>query len=341
MFKLNLLKAGTLIELHIKNNGNILKLNTIVENVYDNLLTVFAPFYEGKIHFIEKNTKIEVLVNYKNTKENKFEQYSFECKLKEKFIENNISLLILEKIGDYKKIQRRNFYRLPLLKELTAYKNDKEFKMLSENISGNGIKGWTKEEIKNSDNILIELKTPDGILLLNTKVIDSIFDNELYRYDIRCEFIEISDVDMNILMKFINNKQIENIKNALGYNSQVFISTDVHYSEYYTESTFHKFVRILPILGWAFTLIALAYSIRAFQNNNFGLNFFFSEFNRKFKPEFLIYARNTAYISILISLLGLILSNIFNKKKRFGSTVNYLIQMIIAGIVMIIYTKYI
>ncbi len=341
MFELNLLKPGNLIELDVKNNNDVLKLNTIVENIDENILTVFAPFYEGKIHYIEKNAKINVFINYKDPVDNKFEQYSFECKLKEKFIENNISLLTLEKISDFEKIQRRNFYRLPLLKELIAYKNNEEFNILSENISGNGIKAYTKEHIDIGDIIFIELKTAKDIIVLKSKVIHATFDNELYRYEFSCEFIEMSDKNTNILMKFINKKQTENIKNSLGYNSQVFINTDVNYSDFYTETTFHKFVRLLPIIAWACTLIAVAYAIRAFQNNNFGLNVFFSEFNRKFKPEFLVYAKNTSYLSIALSIIGLVLSNLFNKEKRLGATINYLLQMIVAGIVMIVYMKYI
>lgn len=340
-FSFNQLKVGTLVEIEIlSKKQDMLKLKTIVEEVIDESeLKLFAPIQKGTNYPLRIGDGFNLITVYKYPTVDKYDILSCRCKIVAKGKEGNISIITVQKTGTFKQIQRRNYFRLPLVKNLKLLHGGKEYDLLSKDLSGNGIKGYISRKLPAESEAILYLDTGSKVLELRTKIIDCHPDpDHSYRYEVRGSFIQLKNSQLSGLLKYIFSKQSESIKKQIDFKDYVSIlDTEQSYSDFFSMSNLEKIIRISPILLWVITLIEYSYLINTFRNKNMGLNFFFSEFKRSFRPENLVTANTIALIILALCAVSFTANTFYNRKKKTVINIQYILQVILAIAVMIVY----
>lgn len=341
IFSFNQLKVGSLVEIEILDKNNqALKLKTIVEDIVsESELKLFAPVQKGTNYPLRIGDGFNLITVFKYPTVDKYDILSCRCKILDKGRDGNISTITIKKTGVFKQIQRRNYFRLPLIKNLTILHDNKTYEILSKDISGNGMKGYISRKLPANSEAILYLDVESKVLELKLKIIECNPDpDHSYRYELRGTFDKIKNSQLSELLKYIFAKQSESIKKQIDFKDYVSIlDTDQHYSDFFSMTNLEKIIRISPILIWVMTLIEYTYLINTYRNKNMGLNFFFQEFKRSFRPENLITANTIAIIIFIACILGFMMNNLFNKKRKTVINIQYLIQILMAIAVMVVY----
>lgn len=187
------------------NQGENNMLNTQLIDINDNCLHISSPIYRGKRYSLYEGQKITIFFYRKKG------VYQFDAKVVKK-IESNIITYVLKLIGDVQKIQRRNYYRLPIVTNaiLKKHKDDKmlEFECVTKDLSGGGVKVACKSEVEKSDNIIIDIYLDeDQIITMGGEIIRITKDLDNDLYEIGIEFKETNETDTDRIFSFIFEKQ--------------------------------------------------------------------------------------------------------------------------------------
>lgn len=340
-FSFTNLKVGSLVEIEtIDANANPIKLKTIVENIIsESELKLFAPIYMGKNFPIRIGDSFELITVHKYPTVDKYDILSCRCKVSSKTKEGNISTITVIKTGIFKPIQRRNYFRLPLIKNMTIISEDEEHELLSKDLSASGIRGFINKKIPVDTEIILLLNIETGVLRLKTRVIDCYPDpHHTYRYELRGSFVGIKNTQMSALHKYIFSKQSEAIKKQIEIEEYASIlDTNKHYSDFYSMTNLEKVIRISPIITWALTLLNYAFLYNAFEDQNKAINYFFRQFKRTFRPEYLNGAYIFAFVMIVLIAIGALMNNGYNKGSKRLINIQYAIQGFLALAIIVAY----
>lgn len=340
-FSFTNLKVGSLVEIEtVDAKHNPIKLKTIVEDIIsESELKLFSPVYKGKSFPLRLGNSFNLVTVYKYPTVDKYDILSCRCKVIDKDKDGNISTLTIQKTGIFRAIQRRNYFRLPLIKNMKIIQNNVEYELLSKDLSANGIRGYINKKLSAETEATLVLDIESKVLHLKTKVIECNPDpNHTYRFELRGSFINIKNSQVSQLLKYIFSKQSEAIRKQIELEDYVSIlDTDQQYSDFFSMSNLEKVIRITPLVTWALVLLDYAYLLNAFRDKNKGINFFFGQFTRTYRPEHLTTANTLAYILVITVAIGFIMNNLFNKKRKTIINIHYLIQTLMALAVIITY----
>lgn len=335
------LKIGALVEIEVINERREqLKMKTVVEEIKgDNIISVLSPIYHGLPYQVHVGDTFTFVAVFKYPTVDKYDIYACRATAIEKEKKDDLAFLTIQRVGEFQKIQRRNFFRLPIVRNVPLTHDNKEYEMISKDLSGSGIKGYIQRKIPEGAKVIIHLDIDDKVLALKLNIIECQPDvDDSSRYMIRGSFDGLKNSQMSELQKFIFNKQAEVIRRQYGSQQvQSILDTDKHYGDYYAMTNTEKIIRIWPILLWALTFITYAYLTNAFKDENKGINFFFGEYTRRFKPENLMTASILALILIVLAFIGFILNMSFNKHKKHIINIQYVLQGVLAIIALVVY----
>lgn len=141
--------------------------------------------------------------------------------------ENNIEMLVLSLPEVIEKVQRREYFRLPITMEIkySILPQDKRYfdlkdvpalyykqlhKGLTIDISGGGIKILTKERATAGNNVLILLTIPQEVMVLTSVIRTEEVDNKNFKLALKYENIDEKTRDS--IIKFIFDKMREQLK---------------------------------------------------------------------------------------------------------------------------------
>lgn len=208
-------KINLLLMNNYDNHQYVSKIESINE---DETIDVLIPIAKNRIVYIKNDTILKVII----AKEGSI--IEFKAQIVNKLF-GAIPLLRLKRVSEITKIQRRNYYRLRIVKSIKVRKVidikekqfDEFFKASLIDISGGGIALAASQELELGD--LIEAN-----MELNTSMIN-IF-GKIVRKDIRDEgnttkffygvnFDKITEVERNIIMRFIFEEQRKLAKKGL------------------------------------------------------------------------------------------------------------------------------
>lgn len=180
-------------------------LNTQLIDIDDNFIYISSPVYKGNKYSLYKGQKVTLFFYRKKG------VYQFNAQIINK-IDTNITTFVLKPLGDTQKIQRRNYYRLPIASPavLKIHQNDKnvEFKCVTKDLSGSGVRVACKYEIKKSENVLIHLYIDEKqVIIMNGEVMRVIKDIENDMYELGIKFKDASEIDIDKIFAFIFEKQ--------------------------------------------------------------------------------------------------------------------------------------
>lgn len=188
-------KPGQRVELHIDTSKGILNLPTHFEHVTENgEYIVAAPFYKGHLYPFLAREHVEMFSVVEGTG-----IISCEVIVERRLKNGDIALLLLEKISDVRKTQRRKHYRLPTLldAELVVPQRPELSKIhaVSRDLSAGGMRLVTPKELYEREHVKLQVDLNGEVLSLHSSVLESIpMSAQSLRFDTRFEF---DDLDLN------------------------------------------------------------------------------------------------------------------------------------------------
>lgn len=185
----------------------------------DNNIEILLPMLKNNAVYISDGEKLEIVI----TKQEAVYEFMAEVIAT---IYDNIPLLKLKAISEPKKIQRRNYYRLKIVKpikyriidtSLNSGTEDDFYKGILLDISEGGIMFCTKKEMEFNDVLEIETDLNNGnIIKVRGTIVRKQYNTEktfLYEYGVK--FQNVARADKDILMKFIFQEQRKLLKKGL------------------------------------------------------------------------------------------------------------------------------
>jgi len=135
----------------------------LIIDIQDDLLRINLPVNDGEYLMLSTNEKIEI-----NSYSDDGGCFNFSARVISRGKENNIIYYKISKPFDIKKIQRRNFFRVELTdiieyKKITMVEEEKNLnipykKGIMVDLSAGGLKIKIRENIKNDDLLLVNMK---------------------------------------------------------------------------------------------------------------------------------------------------------------------------------------
>lgn len=205
------LTVGTKIEI-LKSTGD--EENSYPSQILDIIgpreLIISGPIKQNNLVFIHKGEEIEVLYNV----ENKGKHYFTAKVLSRNY--SSVYALKIQRISEVNNIQQRNYYRL-----LTTLKVNKEYLIRkgdnienlsetceSKDISGGGMKLYCNYKHKIGDELICSFNIGDFLLKSKALVVRVEEVNSLnYKFSIGVSFLEISEENRDVIIKYIFEKQ--------------------------------------------------------------------------------------------------------------------------------------
>ncbi len=206
-----LFNIGDKIEL-IREESKDIKFypSQILDITKNNIFIVSGPIYKNKIVPLHINESIGVSCLVEN-----MGRYIFKAKVIKRNYKR-VYILELEKISDIIKYQQREYYRFEtsiiVTKEMNLKTKTGE-ETLSEvcrtkNISGNGMQLLSNFEHKIGDRIKCDFKIKNYPITVKCEVVRiEAIDSFDYNYSLGIKFIDISEIDRDIIIKHIFEKE--------------------------------------------------------------------------------------------------------------------------------------
>jgi c-di-GMP-binding flagellar brake protein YcgR len=201
-------------KIEIIDNSITYKAN--IQDIKRDYVMISMPVSEDKYYIMHKGSTVEFYITGEK------EITKFKSEVLGKKVENSISLAILSVPVFVEKIQRREYFRLPValdakLSMLTGdrvYSNIKDVPVgffnrmkacIIVDISGGGLKVAIKEHMSKGHYVIVLMKIPDEIFLL-CKIVWVEKDNINRNYRVALRFEGISERDRDKIIKFIFEK---------------------------------------------------------------------------------------------------------------------------------------
>ncbi len=165
------------------------------------------PSKEGKEVRFLNGTKLDVVFQVEN-----HGLHSFETEIVAK-VREKINLLKLRRLGEVKKLQRRNFYRVKSdLDVIVRRLGDVIFEeTIILDISGGGLKFLSRQDFKLGDLVELNITLLGEDLDLEAKVV-KVDKIGFGKSEVSVEFYDLYEDDQNVIVKYVFEKQRREIK---------------------------------------------------------------------------------------------------------------------------------
>lgn len=340
------LKPGKQVELKIHDeNGNLTKLKTLVESGFDGKsFGVIAPIHEGSYYPLHTNDKLEVTFDV-ITDETGKKKDVFAMKvmvLERKKVETQ-SVVILSKIAAPKKVQRRDTYRLHILKHISYTYLGVRKEILLKNISATGLRGIVEERIPFDTNIeiVLDLENDEHMTIECRVVACDQVSNSMIQHDIRLQFLNLNAAQKNKVTNFIFRKESEGIRKTLDAEGRSKFQDMIYGYDRNKRRGGDFIVRTVPIMGlitWFITLAIIALIVEARPEAKYNLDVYFNFYKRGYwRADLLTTAFIAALLEFLICTIGLFMNS--QRMKREGDQYNrgLIVNLVFSILVIFLY----
>lgn len=180
----------------------------------DGKFLVAVPIKKGQYISFLKGTELKVSYGLDNRG-----MFSFKAVVDGK-LDRNQDYVVLRKNSEIKSIQRRNYYRLDLVIDVSVKIREKdgtEEMTQTLNLSGGGLKLYMKGNTEKDRILFLTIYLPNRFVETKAKVIQvEIQDEKLKkRRLVSAEFIDIREEDRNEIVRYIFAKERELLKKGM------------------------------------------------------------------------------------------------------------------------------
>lgn len=202
-------KINQIIE--IIDNGQTFNAN--IQDINKEYIMINMPVSDNKYYIMHRGSIIEFYVTTNR------DISKFRSEVLGKKIENNIQLVILSSPEFIERVQRREYFRLPvsLAVKIYMFPDDREYTSIHDvpeesfrklkngiivDISGGGLKIAVKEKMIKGHYAVISMQIPDELILLS-KIVWVEKDQENRNYKVALKYENISERERDKIIKFI------------------------------------------------------------------------------------------------------------------------------------------
>lgn len=197
--------VGNTVEIPVVVDNQNIMLKSSVEGVGDdNKLIIGAPLYKLNYYNVRSG---DILRLHIKTSSGVVE---FKSKILKRVRVRNLSTLVLEAISDPLLIQRREFFRLNILKDVFVTSGDRSFNLITKEISAGGLSGIVTDigDIAIGEKLEIKIDTGSEILeLMGDVLYCQPFNDSIRRYEYRIKFINVSQSSRTKLLNYVFGEQ--------------------------------------------------------------------------------------------------------------------------------------
>lgn len=196
------------VELHIETDSGVLNLSTHIEQITDaGEFIVAAPFYQGQLYPFLSKEHVELVTIIES-----MGIISCDVVVSKRLRNGSIVLLLLEKVSEIRKIQRRKHYRLPTLLETEVIPLMRPEKVhlhaVTKDISAGGLKCVTPERLFQKEHVRLKVDLNGESLKLNSSVLDSVaISKEALRFETRFVFEHLNMEEEKTIVAYIFEEQ--------------------------------------------------------------------------------------------------------------------------------------
>lgn len=189
----------------------------VVELHPDSFMDVLIPIHKNRDIYLKQDTMLKIVVSKGEA------VYEIKAVLYEKLF-GRIPLYRLKVLDEINKIQRRNFYRLKLIRDIEAAqvedlkerKYGERFRCNLHDISAGGIQISTSKELQENELLEFVLNLNDKKLVVFGVVVRrTLSGNPRAQYSYGIKFERMSEYERNVITKFIFEEQRRLIKKGL------------------------------------------------------------------------------------------------------------------------------
>jgi len=206
--KSNFFKPKQRVELHIDTERGVLNLSTHVEHVTDaGEYIVAAPFYKGHLYPFLKREHVELFAIVEGAG-----VVSCDVIVERRLKNGDIVLLLLERISDIRRTQRRRHYRLPTLLDAEIIANERSemhrIHAVTRDLSAGGMRMVTPEILFQKEHVKLKVDLNGEELSLHSSVLESVsLSTESLRYDTRFVFDNLDLNQERMIVAYIFEEQ--------------------------------------------------------------------------------------------------------------------------------------
>lgn len=220
------IETGTRLELEPENSTYVGK--TVLVSSFDSAegidtALITAPISEGRIVPLDRDSVYNVCFLKRDGK--MLNLYKFSAAIRERLVADNIHLLLIEKLGEIARIQRRSFFRLDCYVDVryrvinpsdNGRNSDIPFrKTITSDLSGGGIRLLLDEKLKPGTYLECELfSETDRKIRFYGKVVrfEYVESEGKYRYAAGIAYVDIDENDREEVIRYIFSEQRKLLK---------------------------------------------------------------------------------------------------------------------------------
>lgn len=207
--KLLFLKVGTKIDIFKKENRKNFYPSQVLEIIEPDELVIRGPMKKTQLVLLHKGEEIEISYYVENKG-----RFIFTAKVISREL-NKMYTLRIKKISEIRKIQLRNYYRLPVTLEIEKIfpvinDDNKVFveKCEAKDISGGGLKLYCNYQHVVGDEVYLKFKLENKLINAKAKVVRiEEIENLNYKYCIGITFVDIEEQIRDFIVKYIFEQQ--------------------------------------------------------------------------------------------------------------------------------------
>lgn len=257
------LKPGQVIELELeKSKDEILQFRTLIEEYDgDTEFTLLAPMYRSMPYPFRDEEIVDVIYTV-HDEENKPHAFTFKAKTDKRYRQGQLTYLKIIRTSEVTKLQRRGFYRLSYVADMTFEVLDEAGEVtpvephtiVTKDISAGGVRGIVTAKLPVGTRIRLHLVLGGDEMTLESRVISSRrVEDSAIRYEIRGAFFGLNAKETGHLIQVINQMQSEYIRRMSAVSLEERLATYGHDELLFSERRVKR-DWVLKWLDWSVVL---------------------------------------------------------------------------------------
>ena len=310
----------------------IIHLKTIVETGYENgFFKIISPMNHGRMYVLHDNEIITL--TYYAEEDNVRVAYQIPCKVIEKSSRNGLYTVTLKVQATPKKVQRRQAFRVNVFNTYNIEVDGKKIDIVTKDISSTGMRALSPVQLKKDDTFTIQFDgnvidpedfdaKPDAAkkFMIHCRVIDSMPQNEIRKYMLRIQFLNLTPQQSKWLIQYLYAKQAE----VIAYDTDLSAKRDklehlIKSSDDRRKGDDHiiKRYQAIGLINFVVVFFAIMFLLFAQPEPLYSLDKFFNVRRAKYwNANYFSAAMLTTLLSLVFGGYGIILNGTRMKRKN-------------------------
>lgn len=219
------LKPGQVVELELaKSEHEVMQFRTLVEERRsDSVFILLAPMYKSMPYPFHSLDEVDVIFTV-HDEDHRPHVFSFRARTEERLRRGDLTYLRIVRLSEVRKLQRRGFYRLNYVADMTLHllneagePADEPQEITTRDISAGGLRGIVSTPLESGAEVLVHVTLEEEAFSVRGRVVSAgRMEGSHLRNEVRIEFVGLSNRETGHLIQTINRVQSEYIRRMAG-----------------------------------------------------------------------------------------------------------------------------